>query len=136
VLPDIDAEERDQAGGGLQGILVGQGGQLQFARLLVEAQPAPAGALDRHGQRGQLLLELLEALPLRLDGLLQIIAGLGLVGREVLPEDGVVDVATAIETQGRSQLNQLGGVALRLGLLQGCCSALMRLLVDVPYLLF
>jgi len=55
---------------------------------------------------------------LRLDGLLQVLAGLALVGREVLPEDGVVDVAAAIEPQGRSQLDQLGGVALRLGLLQ------------------
>lgn len=118
MLPDIDSKQGNETGGGLQRILIGQRSQLQFVCLLVVAQPAPARTLHGYGERTKLLLELIEALPLRLDGVLQIFAGRRLVGREILPEDSVIYVATAIESQSRRQLNNFGGVALALGILQ------------------
>lgn len=60
VLPDVDAKEWNQTGGGLQRILVGAGGNAETTSGLVVAQPAPAGALDGHGGRRELLLHGLE----------------------------------------------------------------------------
>ena len=46
MLPHVDPEQGHEAGGGLQGVLVGARGDLQLARGLVVAQPTPAGALE------------------------------------------------------------------------------------------
>ena len=57
MLPDVNAQKWDEASGCLQGILVLAGGDLEFGRLLVPAEPAPAGAFDAAGLGRQLLLE-------------------------------------------------------------------------------
>ena len=50
MFPHVDPEERDEAGGGLQRVLVRTGGDLKLARVLVKAEPAPARALPRGGE--------------------------------------------------------------------------------------
>ena len=46
MLPHVDPEQGHEAGGGLQGVLVGARRDLEAAGGLVVAQPAPAGALE------------------------------------------------------------------------------------------
>ena len=45
MLPHVNPEQGHEAGGGLQGVLVGARSDLQLARGLVVSQPPPAGAL-------------------------------------------------------------------------------------------
>ena len=87
---------------GLQGVLVGASCNGQFAGGLVVSQPSPARTLDGHRRGGQLLLHGLEGTKVSVDGLHQRAGGLAgiLFGAEVLPEDGVVDVAATVELQG------------------------------------
>lgn len=51
VLPDVDAEQGDQFGGGEEGILIGRGRDAQRARLGVKAQPAPSRPLPSAVER-------------------------------------------------------------------------------------
>ena len=60
MLPHVDPEEGDEAGGGLQRVLVGTGSDLELAGVLVKAEPAPAGALHGHCGGAQLGLHRLE----------------------------------------------------------------------------
>lgn len=118
VLPHINAQQRHQAGGRLQRILVGARRHLQRLRLRIVAQPAPAGALHAHRAGDQLLLERLEAAEVGVDLGAQVGADLGAVRRQVLEEDLVVEVAAAVEAQRILQPDDLGGVVLLQGLLQ------------------
>lgn len=91
-------------------------------------EPAPARALDGRGGSVELLLELVEGAKSLRDGGLEgaILEGaavallLGGRGREVEPEEGVVDVATAVELEGGLEGDALlGGGGLCVGLLCG-----------------
>lgn len=104
VLPDINSQKRDQSSGGLEGVLVGGGGDLKTLELLVVAQPTPSGALNS----GSLSIELGDKLVKRTPGLLNLLEelarGLGdlLVARgQILPEEGVVDM-TCVQSVNRS----------------------------------
>lgn len=99
VLPDVDAEEGHEAGGGLQGVLVGGRGDGQAVVHLVVSEPAPARSLHGHGGGGDGVLQVVQAAVLGVDGLEQLriaehAAALA-SGGEVLPKDGVVQVTTA-----------------------------------------
>ena len=61
MLPDVDPEKWNQASGGLQGVLVGSTGYDELVVGLIEAQPAPAGALNANGNGGDSGLEALES---------------------------------------------------------------------------
>ena len=79
-------------------VLVGICPDLDVARLCVLHQPCPATALDAGEGGVELLLERIEAAVAGVDGFGEG-AGWGLaaalaLGYEVLPEEGVVDVAT------------------------------------------
>lgn len=99
MLPDVDPEEGNQARRRLQRVLVGPGDHLQAARFRVVAEPAPARALDADGGRAELLLELVDAAERVGEGGAEFRAGFRRAGREVLPEDRVVDVAAAVEAE-------------------------------------
>ena len=96
VLPGVDAEDRAELAD--HGVLVGVGLDADVAGLHVLHQPGPAGALDASERGVELALQLVE----RAVGVVDLLgegarwrfaAALGL-GREVLPEEGVVDVST------------------------------------------
>ena len=57
VLPDVNAKEGNESGGGLEGILVLASGDLELVGRLIPPEPSPAAALDTAGLGRQLLLE-------------------------------------------------------------------------------
>ena len=97
VLPNVDTDDRNEA---QERILVGGGRELQTLGSGVIPEPAPAGALDGRSGGVELLLEGIEGAPLLDDGLLEgavaegaaVALALRRGGREVLPEERVVDV--------------------------------------------
>lgn len=96
VLPDINSQKGDQSGSGLEGILVGGGGDLKTLELLVVAQPTPSGTLNSGSLGVELGDELVKRAPGLLDLLEELARGLGdllVSGGQVLPEECVVDVA-------------------------------------------
>ena len=124
--------------------LVRTRGDLQFAGLLVISEPAPARALNKyqivvvvicilftvtrekcsmncyldcHGGGTELSFHVLEAAKVSVDGIGQSPGGLpGPARAQVLPEDGVVEVAAAIELDGALEADGRGHVALGRGL--------------------
>lgn len=120
MLPGINTEK------GLvlanDGVLVRVGANADLARLLVLDQPGPAAALNT-GQRGvELVLELIEATVGGVDGLGEGAGGglttAGALGGQVLPEEGVVQVTTAVEVDRRLQSNLGRDVTLSLSFLE------------------
>merc|ERR1719378_1880848 len=96
MLPYINTKEGHEAGGGLEGVLVGAGGNLQHARRLVVPQPAPPGPLHGDCGGGELVLHGLETAEVPGDGLGQLAAGVPApAGTQVLPKYGVVEVSSA-----------------------------------------
>jgi len=135
VLPDINADEGNQ---GQERVLVGGGGDLDAVGLGVNTEPAPAGTLNTQSSGGELSLEILKTAEGLNDGLLKRAIGedttvaltLGIGGCEILPEEGVVDVTTAIELQGSLESDPLfGSGGLGVGLLSGIQSVNIRLMV-------
>lgn len=73
-------------------------------------QDTPAGALNGRGRDGELLLELLEATEVFIDGVGQRpVRAVAAVRGEVLPEDRVQDMAGEVEGEGLLQPDQRGG---------------------------
>jgi len=138
MLPDVDSDDWDE---GKKGVLVGGGGDLEALRGSVETKPAPSTALDSKGRGVKLLLHVLEAPEIGYDGLLErarleSAAGafaLGRGGREVFPEEGVVDVAASVELESGLQGDALlggGRLGVRgLGGVEGVDVSLVVLLV-------
>jgi len=94
VLPDVVAEDGVVALGE-RVVLVGGGGDLQFAAF--KGEPAPAGAELLGGGLVELLLEVLEGAEVFLDLLADLACRFAAaLGLHDLPEHGVVDVAAAI----------------------------------------
>lgn len=104
VLPDVDANNRDV---GEERVLVRRRHHLQLLRLRAVPEPAPAGALDRASHRVHLLLERVHAPEVRHQRVLERprreLASTRARGREVLPEERVVDVPTAVKLERRLQ---------------------------------
>lgn len=140
MLPGVDSQKRLQVAG--DGVLVGASDEAEVSGRLVLDEPGPAGALDAGEGGVGLLLEVVEGGKVLLDGGLYIPLvnssssivycaptyqklALGLttaalaVGGEVLPEEGVVDVATAVEVEQRCLGSGGLGVALGLGIAEG-----------------
>jgi hypothetical protein len=97
VLPNVNAQKRNQTSGGLERILVRGSGNLKALELLVVAEPTPARSLNGSGLGVELFNELVKRTPGLLNlleklssGLLTATAGLG---GQVLPEESVVDVS-------------------------------------------
>lgn len=121
MLPGVNAEEGLKVTG--DGVLVGSGNDGQSASVLVLDEPGPAGALDTGEGSVGLLLEGLEGAKVLVDGSQKLALGLTTtaltVGSKVLPEEGVVDVTTAVEVEERSLSGSSLGVALVVGLGDG-----------------
>mmetsp|Transcript_168 Transcript_168/g.561 ORF Transcript_168/g.561 Transcript_168/m.561 type:complete len:248 (+) Transcript_168:1387-2130(+) len=102
VLPGVDAKERSSA---LQRVLVRHGLDIQLVGLLVVPQPAPAAALKPDRGLGQGSLELLQRTKVLVDlGQEGALGGpVVLLRAKVLPKDGVIDVAAAVEGDGLRQ---------------------------------
>jgi len=100
----------------------GIGADADLAGLLVLNEPSPARALNGSQSSVHLALERVEATVGGVDSLGQRAGGssttAGVLGSQVLPEEGVVKVATAVEVDGRLQSNLGGDVVLVLGLLE------------------
>jgi hypothetical protein len=115
VLPHVNAQERYQAGGRLQGILVRARGHLEGALGRVVPEPAPPGALDGDRRGRQAGLELVEAPKLRVNGLpkraRRRAAAPGRRRGQVAPEDGVVQVPAAVELDGLPERDDGADVA-------------------------
>mmetsp|Transcript_21286 Transcript_21286/g.50234 ORF Transcript_21286/g.50234 Transcript_21286/m.50234 type:complete len:270 (+) Transcript_21286:127-936(+) len=122
MLPHINAKKWDKASSGLERVLIGTGGNFQTAGLGVEAQPSPSASLNGNGGRRHLLLHLLHTTKRLVDGGLKGAAGLNRAGalrRQVLPEQGVVEVASAVEFErslqsddGRNVTGRCDGIEL------------------------
>jgi hypothetical protein len=119
VLPHVDAQQRHQSGGGLQGVLVGGGGDDKLLVRLVVSQPAPARALDTNRGVGHKSLEVILRAVLVLDQGAEVALGevsAALVRRgKVLPKDAVVEMATTVELDRLLQRNNRRDIALLLG---------------------
>lgn len=120
VLPGINTEK------GLvlanNGVLVGVGADTDLAGLLVLDEPGPTAALNTSQRGVEIVLELIEAAVGAVDGLAEGAGGglttAGALGSQVLPEEGVVQVTTAVEVDRRLQGNLGGDITLGLGLLE------------------
>mmetsp|Transcript_22573 Transcript_22573/g.64946 ORF Transcript_22573/g.64946 Transcript_22573/m.64946 type:complete len:214 (+) Transcript_22573:291-932(+) len=125
MLPHINAKKGDKTGSRLERVLIGTGGNLQTAGLWVEAQPTPPAALNSNGGRRHLLLHLLHTTKRLGDGGLEGATGLNraaALGGQVLPEQGVVQMAAAVEfhrslqsDDGRNVTGRYGGIELLKG---------------------
>jgi len=113
MLPDINAnnwgvrEER---------ILVGGGDDLKTLGGCVDAEPAPSRALDTSGSRVELFLKVVERAKRTNDSILQgtvventAVSTLLLRRSQVLPEQTVIDVTTAVELEGSLESDALFG---------------------------
>lgn len=102
MLPRIHAQQRHQPAHNRVLVRPRNNAHLPARRIL--DQPRPPGPLDARKLRVKRRLELLQVAPLALDRLCQgARGGLAAAGRlwgEVLPEEGVVEVAAAVEVQG------------------------------------
>jgi len=107
VFPDVDGEEGDVAGVQVGGqVLVLRLSVLEQARVFIVEQPTPAGALEGSRVLVEVQLEGLNGAPLAVEEISELGAHVGdgtttvLNGGEGLPEELVVQVATAIEFNG------------------------------------
>ncbi len=120
MLPDINAEERDQTSGGLERVLVSSGSHNKAVVGLVESQPAPATALNTDRNGGDGVLEALEVAVLSSNSILQLTiseVSTSLVGGDqVLPENGVVQMSAAVELDDLLEGNDGRDILLGLGL--------------------
>lgn len=116
MLPDINAQQRAQAGRSLQRILIGGRRDDQTAVGLVVSEPSPSAALDRHRAGRHGLLQALHRAVLGIDHALQVARrslSTTFLGRsKVLPEDTVVQVTASIELDILLQRNDLGRIIL------------------------
>jgi len=100
VLPNVDTDYRDV---GEQWILVRRRRNLELPRLSVTAEPSPPTTLYASGGRIKLLLERIDRAKVALKRGFQLavfkLAATLLGGREIPPEEGVVDVASAVELE-------------------------------------
>jgi hypothetical protein len=99
VLPRINTEDRTELSDNR--VLVGIRPNLDSTRLRILDQPRPAAALNSRERSVELLLESVEAAVAVVDssreGARGRLAAALVGGREVLPEEAVVDVAAAVE---------------------------------------
>ena len=78
---------------------------------MVVAEDGPAGALKAGSSCGEVILELLEGTEVAVDGLGQLTGRLAATVRgQVLPEDGVVGVATKVEGEVLGECANLVGI--------------------------
>jgi hypothetical protein len=117
LLPRINTQNRAELTN--DRVLVGVRLDLHAAGLSVLHQPRPSAALDTRQRSVELLFEGVEAAVAVVDGCGQL-SGRGLTAalvgrRQVLPEQRVVDVATAVEVDQRLQGNLCLDVFLLLG---------------------
>lgn len=116
MLPHVNAKDGDLAADNR--VLVLGGDDAQALRVL--DKPAPAAPLQAKKSLVKVALEGVEAAPRALDGADKLggavrvcIGGGG--GSKILPEKRVVDVAAAVEPNGRLEGNLLGDVVVRGG---------------------
>jgi hypothetical protein len=111
VLPDINAKDGCVAD---ERVLVLGGDDLKLLGEGAVTEPSPTGTLNSSGSLVKVLLELVHAAEILLDGALEgavLQLSTARAGRsEVLPEQGVVDVAAAVEFDGRLDLDLLAHV--------------------------
>lgn len=112
VLPNVDAEQRNESCCGLQRILIGALNDLEMTVLLVQSEPGPAASLDSDSGGLQLRLQVVHRIEVFDDSILQSIGWHWLLRRQIIPENAVIDVATAVETQCPLQGDNLVGVLL------------------------
>ncbi len=104
MLPDINAEQRMQTGRGQKRILIGARNDLESVVLLVVAEPAPAGSLHAHRSSAQAVDHVLMRAKVSFDEISQRTSWLASSLRaQGLPENGVVQMTTAVESQSRTQ---------------------------------
>lgn len=100
----------------------GVGPDADLSSALVLHEPGPAAALDASKGGVHLVLELVQAAIGAVDGLAKRSRGglttSSILGSQVLPEEAVVQVATAVEVDRRLEGNLGRNVTLGLGLLQ------------------
>lgn len=120
MLPSVDTDDgvvRDQR------VLVLGGDNLKLRVLGVETEPAPTRALDGGNGSVEGGFEVVERAKVTFDGLLEgtiLKLSTALAGRsKVLPEERVVNVATAVELDGALELNLLANVVARDGRVVG-----------------
>lgn len=98
------------------------GADANLTSLLVLDEPGPATALDTSKSSVHLVLELIEAAVGGVNGLGQGarrgLTTAGVLGSQVLPEEGVVQVATTVEVDSGLEGNLGRDVTLGLGLLE------------------
>jgi hypothetical protein len=117
MLPSIDSQNRSELS--YHRVLVRIRPNLHASRLCILDQPRPTTALDACKRRVEFLLERVEAAVAVVDGLAECACrGLAAAlagGRQVLPEQRVVEVAAAVEVDEGLQGDLCGNVLLLLG---------------------
>ena len=103
-------------------VTYGIGADANLASLLVLDEPGPSTALNTSQGGVHLVLELVEAAIGGVDGLSQVAGGglttTSVLGSQVLPEQGVVQVTTAVEVDGGLEGDLCRDVTLVLSLLE------------------
>ena len=122
VLPDVDGEEWNQVSTLIdKSILIGSCSKLELSRVLVVSQPSPAGTLDGSGVGAEVRDEVIEGAKRVVDGISErgtssgrntTFANWG----ERLPEEFVVEMASAIKFNSLGQINILLVVTISQGL--------------------
>lgn len=120
MLPSINANNRDM--GAIDNVLVRLSNDIESTSLLVLNNPGPAGALDTSKLAVDVANELVKRAIVLSNSLAELrVSSRGLtatLGRrgKVLPEERVVDVATAVESDSRGQVDLSSNIAGSLGL--------------------
>jgi len=138
MLPDINTDDGDEIE---ERVLVGSSGDLKALGVHVVSEPAPSGTLNTSGSRVEFLLEVIDATKVAVDSIFKgtvfegttVSLALGRGGGEVLPEEGMVNVTTAVELESSLEsdalLGSCGFGVCGFGCVQGVDVSLMVLLV-------
>ena len=135
MLPHIQHQQWGEVHGSVA-LLIGQLLNEQATSNVVVTQHGPAGTLQAECCCGEVRLELLEGTKVAVDSLRELTGWLAATVRaQVLPEDGVVGVATQVESQVLGQCTDAVWVGFAVALFfQGVQSRVSTLYVSVVVL--
>ena len=105
MLPNVDAEQWNQAGDSFKWILVWHWNCTKTAWFGAHSKPSPARALNGDGASADSFLHLVERSEIAFDSSAKFLGRLTTIFGKILPEDRMIYVSTAVEANCRLKLN-------------------------------